>query len=188
MCHTLKCSSEIVTDTLDETVEKFWGIEKIGIEENKSVYQHFCEEISFDQNRNGYKVKLPFKEFQNIIPDNFENCKRRLNSLKEKFLNNEYLLSGYNQIIKDQLQADVIKKLEQHITEPEVGQVHYLPHRPVIRSDKQTSKVRTVYDASSKIGNSPSLNDYLLPGPSLFESLLGVLIRFCLQRCVFCRY
>ena len=188
VCHTLKCSSEIVTDTLDETVEKFWGIEKIGIEENKSVYQHFCEEISFDQNRNGYKVKLPFKEFQNIIPDNFENCKRRLNSLKEKFLNNEYLLSGYNQIIKDQLQADVIKKLEQHITEPEVGQVHYLPHRPVIRSDKQTSKVRTVYDTSSKIGNSPSLNDYLLPGPSLFESLLGVLIRFCLQRCVFCRY
>ena len=37
VCHTLKCSSEIVTDTLDKTVEKLWGIEKIGIEENQSV-------------------------------------------------------------------------------------------------------------------------------------------------------
>ena len=134
MCHTLKCSSEIVTDTLDITVEKFWGIEKIGIEENQSVYQHLCEEISFDQNRNGYKVKLPFKEFQNIIPDNFENCERRLNSLNEKFLNNEYLLSGYNQIIKDQLQTDVIEKLEHHITEPEVGQIHYLPHDQLLET------------------------------------------------------
>ena len=80
---------------------------------------------------------------------------------------------------------DVIEKLEQHITESEVGQVHYLPHRPVIRSDKLTSKVRIVYDASSKIGNSPSLNDCLLPGPSLTENLFGVLIQFRLHRYAF---
>ena len=49
VCHTLKCSSEIATDTLDKTVQKFWDIEKIGIDENQSVYQHFCEKISFDK-------------------------------------------------------------------------------------------------------------------------------------------
>ena len=32
-CHTLKCSSEIVTDILDKTVENFWCFEKIGVEE-----------------------------------------------------------------------------------------------------------------------------------------------------------
>ena len=95
------------------------------------------------------------------------------------------MLSEYNQIIKDQLQADVIEKLEQHITESEVDQTHYLPHRQVIRNDKQTSKVRIVYDASSKIGNRPSLNDCLLPGPSLNESLFGVLIQFRLHRYAF---
>ena len=52
VCHTLKCSSDIVTDTLDRTVEKFWVIEKIGTKENQSVYQHFCEETSFDENEN----------------------------------------------------------------------------------------------------------------------------------------
>ena len=60
-----------------------------------------------------------------------------------------------------------------------------LPHRPVIRNDKLTSKVRIVYDASSKIGNSPSLNDCLLPGPSLTENLFGVLIQFRLHRYAF---
>ena len=99
--------------------------------------------------------------------------------LSKKILNNEYLLSEYNQIIKDQLQADVIEKFEQHITKPEVGQVHYQPHRPIVRNNKQTSKVRIVYDPSSKIGNSPSLNDCLLPCSSLTESLFGVLIWFC---------
>ena len=70
----------------------------------------------------------------------------------------------YNQIMKDQLQADVIEKLEHHITEHKAGQVHYLPHRhlphcPVIRNDRQKSKVRIFYDVSLKIGNSSSLND-----------------------------
>ena len=91
----------------------------------------------------------------------------------------------YNQIMKDQLQADVIEKLEQHITEHEAGQVHYLPHRPVIRNDRQTSKVRIFYDVSLKIGNKPSLNDCSLPGPSQTESLFRVLIRFRLHRYAF---
>ena len=46
--------SEILTDT-------FWGIEIIGIEENQSVYNHFCVEISFDEIDNRFKVKLAFK-------------------------------------------------------------------------------------------------------------------------------
>ena len=78
-----------------------------------------------------------------------------------------------------------LEKLEQHITEPEVGQVHYLLYRPLIRNDKQTSKVTIVYDASSKIGNSLSLNDCLLPGPLLTKSLFGVLIRFRVHRYAF---
>ena len=87
--------------------------------------------------------------------------------------------------MKDQLQVDVIEKLEQHITEHEAGQVHYLPHRPVIRNDRQTSKVRIFYDVSLKIGNKPSMNDCSLPGPSQTESLFGVLIRFRLHRYAF---
>ena len=49
---------------------------------------------------------------------------------------------------------------------------------------KTTTKVRCVYDASSKT-TGPSLNDCLHPVPSLTESLFGVLLRFRTYRIAF---
>ena len=59
-----------------------------------------------------------------------------------------------------------------------IGEVHYLPHHPVIRYDMQTTKVRVVYDASSKVGSHPSLNDCLHTGPPMLEHIPDILIRF----------
>ena len=57
------------------------------------------------------------------------------------------------------------------------GKVHYLPHRDVIRMDKETNKVRAVYDASAK-RNGPSLNDCRYAGRPLIPLILEVLIKF----------
>ena len=61
-----------------------------------------------------------------------------------------------------------------------LGRVHYLPHHPVIKLDRATtSKVRIVYDASSKSSHDvPSLNDILYAGPSLIPPIMDVLILF----------
>lgn len=58
------------------------------------------------------------------------------------------------------------------------GQVHYLPHHCVVRQDKQTTKLRMVYDASVKNGG-PSLNDcpYMYTGPDFGQSILDLLLR-----------
>ena len=53
----------------------------------------------------------------------------------------------------------------------------FLPHFPVIREDKTTTKVRVVFDAATKY-NGKSLNDGILPGPKLQRELVDVLIRF----------
>ena len=190
VARTLKCSSEILTDTFEKTVENFWGVKMIGIAENQPIFKYFCESISFDENDNRYKVKHTFKEFLDIIHDKFENCKGRFNSLKKKFTNNKHLLSEYKKIIRNQLQPNVIEKLDNHINESQAGQIHCLPHRPVIRNNKKKmSKVRIVYDASLKIKNSPSLNNCSLPDPSLRKSLFRVLIPFHFKNiCIFCRY
>ena len=56
--------------------------------------------------------------------------------------------------------------------------VYYMPHHPVIREDRRTTKCRIVYDCSSK-EEGASLNECLQTGTCMFADLLGVLVRFC---------
>ena len=57
------------------------------------------------------------------------------------------------------------------------GTVHYLPHHTVIRTDKSTSRVYTVHDASAK-RDGPSLNDCLETGPNTLPQIIDILLRF----------
>ena len=52
-----------------------------------------------------------------------------------------------------------------------------MPHQPVIREDKETTKLRIVYDASSKMENA-SLNECLEVPEAFFTDMFAVLIRF----------
>ena len=57
------------------------------------------------------------------------------------------------------------------------GKCHHLPRHPVIREDKDTTKVRIVFDASAK-GNGPSLSECLYKGPQLNPLIFDILLRF----------
>ena len=59
--------------------------------------------------------------------------------------------------------------------------VHFLPHHAIIRRDKDTSKVRVVYDASARLSG-PSLNECLNPGPKFEHKILDILLRFCVHK------
>ena len=61
-------------------------------------------------------------------------------------------------------------------------QCHYLPHHPVITPAKSTTKLRIVYDASTKAKRGEkSLNECLHRGPVLLPDLCGILLRFRIQ-------
>ena len=60
-----------------------------------------------------------------------------------------------------------------------------MPHHPVITPQKNTTKVRVVYDASSKVKKSlNSINDCLYRGPLMLPDLCGILMRFRLMNIV----
>ncbi|GFU97372.1 integrase catalytic domain-containing protein [Trichonephila clavipes] len=64
---------------------------------------------------------------------------------------------------------------------PEVelnNECHYLPHRPVIKLDSATTKIRSVFDASAREKGKPSLNDCLYKGVNLIELIPDILDRF----------
>ena len=53
----------------------------------------------------------------------------------------------------------------------------YLPHFPVLRPEKETTKMIIVFDASAKC-NGVCLNDIIEQGPKLQNELFHVLLRF----------
>ena len=88
----------------------------------------------------------------------------------------------YASIIQDQLEAGIIERVVELEKAPKV---HYLPHQAVIRKESTTTKVRVVYDASSREGKvGTSLNDCLHVGPSLNPLLFNILLRFRENRVV----
>ena len=86
------------------------------------------------------------------------------------------ILTQYDKIIKQQ-QADGIIELTDTKELSAPGQKYNMPHREIIRTDKSTSKIRIVYDASSSAKEEISLNHCLLPGPSLTPLIFDILLR-----------
>ena len=162
---------------LQQSFNKFWEIESTGIEskEADNLLDESAKKIKFNGER--YETPLPWKQSHDTLPDNYVNSKNRLLSLMKRLRKNPELFKEYDNIIKEQEKEGIIEQTpENHTTVP--GQVHYLPHHPVVREDKETSKVRIVYDASSKQHGQPSLNDCLETGPNLLPQIIDVLIRF----------
>ena len=89
------------------------------------------------------------------------------------------ILNEYNSVIQDQLSKGIIERVP---TQDQGSTIHYMPHHPVIRKERSTTKVRIVYDGSAKFNDSISLNDCLQTGPNLIPKLFDVLIRFCNNR------
>ena len=88
------------------------------------------------------------------------------------------MLHEYDSIIREQTHRGIVEVVKD--TSDDIrGRVHYLPHHAVIRYDKDTSKVRIVYDASARSSEGPSLNDCLETRPKFDQNIL---LRFCLHR------
>ena len=112
------------------------------------------------------------------MQDNFENCVARLSSQLKRLIKDPEVLKEYDFIIQDQLQSGIIEQVD-CAKRPDVGRVHYLPHHGVVRRDALTTKLRVVFDASSRpSSDSPSLNECLYSGPALTPTIFNVLLRF----------
>ena len=103
------------------------------------------------------------------LPD---NCQL---SVLKRLRQNPDVLEKYNDTIQEQIRAGIVEDVPSEAG----GPVHYLPHHAVIHTDKSTTKLRIVYDASAKQDErTPSLNECLHVGPKFNQKLFDILIRF----------
>ena len=92
---------------------------------------------------------------------------------------NPQLLEEYNKSILHQIESGIVEVVEVPAL-IEGDKVHYLPHHAVIRQDKQTTKLRIVYDASAK-SHGLSLTECLHIGPKFNQRIFEILLRFRLH-------
>lgn len=165
---------------LNDSLKQFWALDSLGLSDSE---QNNDDEEFVKQFQKGLKVengryvsRLLWKQNHDLLDDNFENAKGRLISLDNKLKNNEWLRNSYNDIILDQLKTKIIEECD--VKDNLCNKIYYMPHSVVVRKNVSTTKVRIVYDASSKQQGSVSLNDCLLPGPNLNPSVLDLILRF----------
>ena len=137
-------------------LKKFWETDRIGIIENIDPITQMPfsvkrnEEISFDGQQ--YEVALPWKEDCLPASNNYGTCESRLRSLHQKMKAKPELLREYDKIIQEQEQNGIVEGAPVKNSESDLyaKTVHYSPHRAIVRKDRETTKVRVVYDGSAK--------------------------------------
>ena len=130
-------------------LEHFWNLESIGIKKSPIVVDddraldNFNKTTEFTDGR--YLVTWPWKESS---PDNYQLAVGRLKFTVQRLRKDPCLLKMYTDVIQDQLDRGVIKRVSSDIKESIAK--HYIPYHAVITPSKTTTKLRVVYDASVK--------------------------------------
>ncbi|XP_041983271.1 uncharacterized protein LOC121736254 [Aricia agestis] len=162
-----------------ELIRNYFSIESLGIEPRKpkadpderalTVLNRTCNKMN-DCDR--YESGLLWKTDNEVMPDNKKQALSRLYNLENKLDKNLNLKIEYSKQVNNLLSSGYAELVSTPATSPRTW---YLPHFSVVHPQK--GKVRLVFDAAAKCGGK-CLNDALLTGPDLLQSLFGVLVRF----------
>ena len=145
---------------------------EIKLSQNDIKFLEILKNGISQNNKGHYQMPLPFKNGPPTLADNRNAALGRLASLKKQLLKNpnyqEQYIQFMNKIIESN-EAEIAPKGTK-------GQMWYIPHHGVYHPHKP-NKLRVVFDCSTRVLND-CLNDQLLQGPDLNNTLLGVLLRF----------
>ena len=99
---------------------------------------------------------------------------QRLQNTEKRLQKSPEIAQAYSDIIERYVAKGYVKKVPK--SEQSTSK-WYLPHFPVIRPEKDTTKTRIVFDASATCEDI-SLNDVIQQGPKLQRDLFDMLLRF----------
>ncbi len=124
-----------------------------------------------------YCVNTPWiTDNQLALPNNYEMAHRRLITTETRLNREPEVAEVYRKNLKMYIDKKYITKIDTSERNRH-EQRWFLPHFPVVRLDKATTKVRAVFDASATY-KGVSLNSVINTGPKLQQELTTVLLRF----------
>ena len=130
---------------------------------------------SLKLNGQHYEVAVPWREERPQLPNNLSMAKKRLVSTARKLMKDKEVAVAYQQVFNEYLDKKYIRRVPDD--EPTRDCQWLLPHFPVVRPDKATTKVRIVFDGSAPF-EGKSLNTEALTGPKLQSDVFDILVKF----------
>ena len=157
-------------------------MEKSHSSHDENVYKKFKQQL--DRNNGGwYQTGLLSTENKVPLNKNKYGSLGRLNSLLKLLQQNPETFKAYYQVIRGQLVNNKIEKISKNQSKKPKGL--FLPHRPVIRQNVESTKLRAVYDSAKSVSGY-SINDCLGKGPTLQKKLWDTLIRGRFRQVILC--
>ena len=176
-----------VQEDLSDKLERHWQLESIGIapvkpeeddvmtEEELLAMRRLEQGTVYENQR--YTVPLLWRDDKRPV-NNYTMALRRMESKENELLKdkNKEVRSGYNAELLKLIDSGTVIEIDQDAAkDPEC---FFLPHRPVVKQESVTTKIRPVFDASARDRTKVSLNERLLPGPKSHAELPGIILRF----------
>lgn len=170
----------VKNDPLEEMIREHFKVDALGVSLN---LQHVREtdkrameifERTARRQEGHFEVGLPWREDNVQLPLSYNTALRRLKNLERKLERDPTEKKQYSDQIRDLMSKGYAKKCDG--TEDSCAMAWYLPHFAVHNPNKP-KKLRVVFDAAAKT-NGVCLNDYLLEGPDLLQSLQRIMFRF----------
>lgn len=158
-------------------IKVLWELESLGIKEKeglneneKGIVEDFKKNLKFVDGK--YETELLWKLESKELENNYFLAKKQFDRLERSFAKNDWIAKEYGEVIRHQIQEGVIEECTREERE------YFMPHRAVVREDKETTKVRVVFNCSSKSKGNLSLNDCLETGPNLNPNILDMILKF----------
>ena len=172
---------------LERAFERFHSLESVGIscgpdDERKAeeVEAERIIQLKAKLKDKVWTVPILFKPEARVLRNNYKMAERRLIALERRLALQPELRPEYYAEIKalfDRGDARILRP-----EEIETPVAYYMPHRPVLRPEHETTKIRPVFDASAKNQDGISLNTEILTPPVTHPPLTGILMRFRQKR------
>ncbi|XP_036146395.1 uncharacterized protein LOC118646807 [Monomorium pharaonis] len=170
----------IQQESIEDTIKRFWELEEYRdnkkrlSREEESCENHFINTTSRDALSGRFVVRLPFRENKRLLGRSRDIAVKRLEYLERKFQRNPEFRDRYAEFMREYVNLNHMSICETDNASNAV----YLPHHGVVRESSLTTKLRVVFDASAKTTSGISLNDTLMVGATLQDSIIDIVMRF----------
>ena len=177
-----QCSSTNVTnEDLDNLLSLFWLSQEperpqlLQTQVEIQVQAHYSQNVSYSPSRCRYTVSLPWRPDAPPLGESRNQALSRYIS-NERSILRRGVWKDFQAVVQTYMDLGHAEPVPQGECEPAC--VYYLPMHSVVKHSSTSTKLRVVFDGSALSTSGTSLNQSLLVGPTLYPSLVSIMLKF----------